>query len=316
MRVPLPDSSAVEPSGFQITTSASSPSAETTSSTRRSRRRSGSRRAAVPALQERRPDLSPSDQQVVVAESVPFRRISSATSPAVRSAGIGNKAWYASHPLAPVGRVSPRAADQRGDRLVRRELRDVAEPVHRACRGRDRALKRAAYLLLDAGLEHLVRARRDPPVEDILRHLEADDERQRRIFSLHSRPSLGASEAPASESSSARTTRDGGCSACTRAAAAGSREGSTRSSCAASSPSRSHSASQRSRAPGSCRREIEVAECRPEVKTRSADDDGRRPRARAPSTAACAQARRIRPPMPRGRGPRSRRARSHAQTGS
>ena len=91
--------------------------------------------------------------------------------------------------------------------------------------------------------------------------------------SLQSRPSLGASEAPPPESSSARTTRRR-----SFAHARGCRGIPLHQELVRGlPPSRSYSASQRSRAPGSGAGGRSRSLSAPQVETRSADDDGRRP---------------------------------------
>ena len=87
IRVPLPESSAVEPSGFQITTSASAPSALTTSSTPSAPMPScGSQSRRAERRLERRAELSSARRAGRSSRARATSRISSAISPGGRSA--------------------------------------------------------------------------------------------------------------------------------------------------------------------------------------------------------------------------------------
>src|SRR5579864_1305484 len=74
-------------------------------------------------------------------------------------------AGNAAHPLALIRRVAPRAYDDRGDRLLARQRRHLVEPERLSRRQRDRALERAANLLLDTCVEHRPRPLLDPALE-------------------------------------------------------------------------------------------------------------------------------------------------------
>src|SRR5579872_2080235 len=82
-------------------------------------------------------------------------------------------AGNAAHPLALIRRVSPRANDDRRDRLLAGQRGHLLEPERLPRRDRDRALERTAHLVLHTGVEHRPRALLDAQVEDVLRDVEA-----------------------------------------------------------------------------------------------------------------------------------------------
>src|SRR5579872_5854181 len=90
--------------------------------------------------------------------------------------GDHSDARDAAHPLALIRRVPTRAHDERGDRLVARQRRDLLEPECLPRGQRDRPLERAANFFLDAGVEHRARPLLDPPFEHVLLEIEADDD--------------------------------------------------------------------------------------------------------------------------------------------
>ena len=191
IRVPLPDSSAVEPSGFQMRD-----------------RRSGAVEAgdlehavaadpgvdiAEPANALRRElaGVGPLDEEVRVAERVPFlephgrrgytvqtRHESSAISlRAIRSPsrrrgpGSGASTSAGTRRTGACGRRSAR-------RAVRSELGDLREAERLLGRARHRARERRAHLVDDASREHRLGALPDAVLEDGGGDVEADDQRR------------------------------------------------------------------------------------------------------------------------------------------
>jgi hypothetical protein len=81
------------------------------------------------------------------------------------------------HPLSLIRRVLERAPVDGLDRLGSWQLGRLAEADHLARGRREWPPERPGGLRLHAELEHLARAGRDPSSEDVLRYLDAEDER-------------------------------------------------------------------------------------------------------------------------------------------
>src|SRR5579884_2511672 len=163
MRVPLPDISASVPSGFTIATCMSSPSTSSTCTTPSS---SGS--IVNSSLSATRYTFPCACQLDDVIRDLARRAI----------AGDDNDARDPPHPLPLVGGVAPGADDDRAFRLVGRERRDLVQPEGLARRRRNRSCQRRTDLVLHAPLEHLARPPDDSLLELVLRHVEAHDDRR------------------------------------------------------------------------------------------------------------------------------------------
>src|SRR5579859_7886425 len=78
-------------------------------------------------------------------------------------------AGNAPHPLALIRGVAARAHDDRSDRLVTWQRRDLVEAERLARGQRDRLLEREPHLFQDAGVEHRSCPLLDAPLEHVLR---------------------------------------------------------------------------------------------------------------------------------------------------
>src|SRR3954452_13250511 len=155
MRVPLPDISATEPSVFRIVIQTSSPAVRSTSS---APSHSGCSSYSSSATRYAFPCACQSDDVIRALDH--------------------NEAWNPSQPLALVRGVSPCADDDRLDRLLARKRCHLVEAERLPRRLRDGPGERCPYLVLDTRGEHRVRPLEDPPLELLLRRIEADDERR------------------------------------------------------------------------------------------------------------------------------------------
>src|SRR5215213_497905 len=178
MRAPFPESSAVEPSGFQTRTSACAPSTATISSTPSepmpaSGSQSSRTRSGVSA--------SSSTRRYALPSACHFENlIGDLRRGPVRA--NANQPRRPPQPLPLVGGVAARADDHGLDRLVARERGDLVEAEHVARCRRDRPGQRGPHLLLDAGLEHRAGPLLDAPLE--LGRLDLETEEQRRAAVL------------------------------------------------------------------------------------------------------------------------------------
>src|SRR5438876_6967439 len=167
MRVPLPESSAVDPSGFQITISAQS---------------------SPLAVTWRTPSASATDART--SSAVRSCSVSRYTLPwaSQRENCIGhlvrgsvrrdaNEPGDAPHPLPLVAGEAPGRLEERLGGCFA-EVGDELEAHHLARRRRERAGDGGAHLVHDSCVEHRARARLDAAVELVRLDVEADDQRR------------------------------------------------------------------------------------------------------------------------------------------
>src|SRR5919197_1004850 len=174
MRAPLPESSAVVPSRFQTTTSASGPRTSTISSTPSAPTpvcMSHSCRASSP--ESGSGSSARSKRTYVLPSACHFEnRIRHLFGRPLRV--DHDDARDPAHPLALVRRVATGARDDRALRFVRPELEHILQAER--LRGRRRRRLCTSGFLDDAALEHLVRAALDSLCEHIVGDLEPGDE--------------------------------------------------------------------------------------------------------------------------------------------
>src|SRR6476646_10262508 len=167
IRVPLPDSSAVEPSGFQITISACAPSTETTSRIPSDPPTSARTRSGVSG--------SPSSARSASRYSLPAARQRENFIRHLVRRPVGshaNEAGDPAHPLALVGGEAARPRRQLRNRLVSGQVRDLTQAHDLAGGRRQRPGERSSHLFLHPSVEHRARPFLDAPVELCHRDVE------------------------------------------------------------------------------------------------------------------------------------------------